>query len=45
MKPIELRDGYMICLVCRGYIEASTQTPPCECPETDLAPAQGDQLN
>lgn len=31
MRNIELRNGYMVCTICRGYIEAGNQTPECEC--------------
>jgi hypothetical protein len=31
MRPIELVNGYMVCVECRGFIEAGTATPACEC--------------
>lgn len=33
MRQIELRDGYLVCVTCKGYIEAGNLTPACECIE------------
>jgi Cys-tRNA synthase (O-phospho-L-seryl-tRNA:Cys-tRNA synthase) len=31
MRPIELQDGYMVCTLCRGYVDATELHPACEC--------------
>lgn len=36
MRPIELQNGFMVCTLCRGYIEAGIKAPSCECIEDDM---------
>jgi hypothetical protein len=36
MQAIELDAGYMVCMTCRGYVEASHMSPSCECLDEDL---------
>lgn len=31
MIEIELENGYMKCVICKGYIDAGDLTPICEC--------------
>ncbi len=31
MIQIELKDGYMVCQTCKGYLEAGDLSPGCEC--------------
>lgn len=35
MRPIEIQNGYMVCVTCRGFIEAGNMSPCCECFEED----------
>jgi hypothetical protein len=33
MRQIEISEGYMLCAICRGFIEAGDKKPACECLE------------